>query len=73
MKDRTYYLIVTDGGCVASNRLKSLAQARNELKEIIAEDWREFRLPKGTIKYYIEKHEIQITKNGFLHSVYIVK
>ena len=52
---RIYYMVMANDGCQVSKELKTIKEARDELKSIIKEDWDEFELEEGCIDYYIVK------------------
>ena len=57
----TYYLVLANDGVEVSNPMKTLKQARQEMRDIIKEDEHEFGLAEGDIDYYIVKC---VEKNG---------
>lgn len=53
---KTWYMVLANDGTEQSKELKTLKEARAELKDIIREDVEELGLAEGDIDYYIVKY-----------------
>lgn len=53
---KIYYKIFSNDGCSQSGEIKTLKEAKTELKNMIQFDEEELGVHEGEIDYYIEKY-----------------